>query len=103
MPIVLPHGLESHEIRILQEYRRLNNAESLPLSTLSAVRHPAGASDAAVRSLVAKGFLTGDASGENFTVTGKAREFLAIEAKPEFEEPPKKAGGTVEAEAEPAP
>lgn len=101
MAIVLPHGLEPHEIRVLQEYRRLN-AGSLPMSTLTAIRHPAGAPDGPVKSLVAKGFLAAEAEGESFALADPARDFLAIEAKPEFEEPPAKASAPAEKETAPA-
>ena len=81
MPIILPLGLTSEEIRVLQEFRRLN-AETLPLETLKAVKHPAAAAggEKPAATLVAKGFLT--AEGESFTITPKAKDFLAIEAAP---------------------
>ena len=98
MAIVLVHGLDPAEIRVLQEYRRLN-VQTLPLTTLTAIRHPAGGGDTPARGLAAKGFLEADAAGEGFTLTEKAREFLAIEAKPEFEEAPKKAAAGPAGEA----
>jgi hypothetical protein len=36
--------------------------------------------------LVAKGYLTVDDGRESFTLTQKARDFLAYDPKPEFEE-----------------
>ncbi len=83
MPIILPHGLTSQEIRVLQEFRRLN-AETLPLATITALKHPAGGGEAPAVALVGKGFLTADA--ESYTVTQKGKDFLAIDAKPMFEE-----------------
>ena len=84
MSINLPHGLTSEEIRVLQEFRRLN-AESLPLETIKAIKHPAGAvSEKPAVSLVSKGFLS--AEGESFAVTARAKEFLAIDARPPVEE-----------------
>ena len=83
MPIILPHGLNSQEIRVLQEFRRLN-AETLPLATLTAIKHPAGGGEAPAATLVGKGFLTADA--ESFTITQKGKDFLAIDAKPLVEE-----------------
>jgi hypothetical protein len=84
MSINLPLGLTSEEIRVLQEFRRLN-AGSLPLETIKAIKHPAGAvGERPAASLVAKGFLTGE--GDGFVLTPKAKDFLAIEAVPLGEE-----------------
>jgi hypothetical protein len=85
MAIKLPHDLTPAEIRILQEYRRLN-AETLPLATLTAIKHPAGGGERSVAGLVQKGFLAADAGSESYSLTGTARDFLAIEAKPEVAE-----------------
>lgn len=82
--IILPNGLTSPEIRILQEFRRLGNAETLTLEQLTAIKHPTGGGEAPASSLVRKGFLTAD--GDRFTITESAKEFLAIEAKPMVEE-----------------
>ena len=90
MPINLPHGLTSEEIRVLQEFRRLN-AETLPLDTIKAIKHPAGAvGEKAAASLAGKGFLV--AEGEGFALPPAAKGFLAIEAKPEVEETSEAAG-----------
>lgn len=86
MPIILPLALTPPEIRVLQEFRRLAS-DTLPLATLVAIRHPAGGGEAPVGLLAERGFLQADPGGESFTVTGKGREFLAIEAKPETAEP----------------
>ena len=84
MPINLPHGLTSEEIRVLQEFRRLN-ADTLPLETIKAIKHPAGAvGEKPAASLVGKGYLT--AEGESYSTTPAAKDFLAIDAKPMFEE-----------------
>lgn len=85
MPILLPHDLTPQEIRVLQEYRRLS-AQSLPLATLTAIRHPAGGGEPPVAGLTAKGFLEADDAKENFSLTARASEFLALEAKPEVSE-----------------
>lgn len=83
MPIILPHGLTTAEIRVLQEFRRLAT-DTLPLETIKAIKHPAGAlGEAPAAALAGKGFLTGE--GETFTVTQKAKDFLAIDAVPQFE------------------
>lgn len=83
MAIILPHGLTSQEIRVLQEYRRLNT-ETLTLEQLKAIKHPAGGGEAPAVSLAAKGFLTGN--GEGYSTTAQAKEFLSIDAKPIVEE-----------------
>lgn len=85
MPIILPEGLTSQEIRVLQEFRR-KNAESLPIEDLKAIKHPAGGGETPALSLAGKGFLTADEAGGAFAVTQKAKDFLAIEATPEVEE-----------------
>lgn len=83
MPIILPNGLTTAEIRVLQEFRRLT-ADSLPLETIKAIKHPAGAlGEAPAASLVGKGYLTGE--GETFAVTQKGKDFLAINPVPMFE------------------
>ena len=81
MAIILSHPLTPQEIRILQEFRRIS-VESAPMSALKAVKHPVGGGEAPVRGLVEKGYLTADTGGETFTLTEKAREFLAIDYKP---------------------
>jgi hypothetical protein len=82
MPIVLPFPLTVQEMRVLQEYRRAS-AETLTLDVIRAVKHPAGGGDAPAKSLVSKGYL---AEGEGgLTLTAKAKEFLAIDYKPEVE------------------
>ncbi len=86
MPIILPHGLTSQEIRVLQEYRRLNG-ETLTVDQLKVIKHPGGGGgEAPAVALVEKGFLTGN--GDGFTLTQRAKDFLAIDAKPLFEEAP---------------
>jgi hypothetical protein len=81
--IILPNGLTPQEIRILQEFRRLN-ADSLNAEQLKAIKHPAGDGEAAAASLVTKGYLVAD--GDGFAVTQSGKDFLAIDAKPMVEE-----------------
>jgi hypothetical protein len=81
--IILPDTLTTPEIRVLQEFRRLN-AETLSIEQIKAIKHPAGGGEQPAVSLAGKGYLTADAAG--FTQTDKARAFLAIDAKPMFEE-----------------
>jgi len=101
MPIILPHDLTSEEIRVLQEFRRLTT-DTLPLETIKALKHPIGAvGEKPAAGLVAKGFLT--AEGESFALTQKAKDFLAIDPKPMFEEAgAAAASGAEEAEADSA-
>jgi hypothetical protein len=86
MAIILPLGLTAPEIRVLQEFRRMN-ADTLSLEAIKAIKHPAGGGEAPAVALVAKGYLQTSGAADSFTVTPKAKEFLAIDAKPEFEEP----------------
>jgi hypothetical protein len=79
---MLIKGMTAQEIRVLQEFRRLT-VDSLPLTAIKAIKHPAGGGEAPAISLVGKGYLT--AADEVFTLTPKAREFLAYDPKPEFE------------------
>lgn len=76
-------GMTAQEIRVLQEFRRVA-ADSLPLTAIKAIKHPVGGGDAPAVALAGKGYLT--AEGESFTLTPKAKEFLAYDPKPEFEE-----------------
>ena len=80
---MLIKGMTEQEIRVLQEFRRLP-AESMSVDAIKAIKHPAGGGDAPARSLVAKGYLSGE--GDVFTLTPKAKAFLAYDPKPEFEE-----------------
>jgi hypothetical protein len=73
------------EIRVLQEFRRVAS-ETMSLAAITAIKHPAGGGEGPALSLVDKGFLTADAARENFTLTPKAKEFLAYDPKPEFED-----------------
>lgn len=81
MAIILSTPLTVQEIRVLQEFRRLTT-DTLSLATIKAIRHPAGGGEAPAHSLAGKGYLTADATGENFALTEKAKEFLADEPKP---------------------
>jgi hypothetical protein len=85
MAIILSHPMTPQEMRVLQEYRRVAR-ETLPLASIEAIKHPVGGGKAPALSLVAKGYLVADATGENFTLTEKARQFLALESKPMTDE-----------------
>jgi hypothetical protein len=95
--IILPNDLTTQEIRVLQEFRRLNLATMTP-EQIKAIKHPAGGGEQPAAALVGKGYLTADAGG--FTQTGKAKAFLAIDAKPMFEDSTAASTGDVELEAE---
>jgi hypothetical protein len=84
LPIVMPFPMTAQEMRVLQEFRRLA-AETLPLPTVKALKHPAGGGEGPVLSLVDKGYLTTDSARESFTLTEKAKEFLAIDWRPTAE------------------
>jgi len=79
------------EMRILQEFRRIA-ADTMGIAAIKALKHPAGGGEAPAHSLMEKGYLTADESRQNFTLTEKAKSFLAIDARPESEE----SGGAVE-------
>ena len=85
MAIIIPNGLTPQELRVLQEFRRLN-AESLTVEQIKAIKHPAGGGEAPAVSLVDKGWLTTNGDKESFSVTHKAKDLLAIDPKPMFEE-----------------
>ena len=84
MVIVLPFPLTVQEMRVLQEYRRVAS-ETMTAEAIKAIKHPSGGGEAPAQSLVSKGFLTTDGSGA-YTLTEKAKEFLAIDAKPSLED-----------------
>jgi hypothetical protein len=92
--IILPDNLTSQEIRVLQEFRRVN-AETMAPEPIKALKHPFGGGEQPAAGLVGKGYLTADAGG--FTLTEKAKAFLAIDARPMFEEAGS-AGGADDAE-----
>ena len=86
MAIILPHGLVSEEFRLLQEFRRLN-AQTLSLEKVKAIKHPSGREGVSpANSLVSKGWLEAGETRESFTLTQKARDLLAIDVRPMFEE-----------------
>ena len=86
MPIVLPFDLTIQAIRVLQEFKRVN-AESLPLATIKAIKHPSGGGEAPAAELVGKGYLDADDAKETFALTQKGKDFLAIQAAPAGESP----------------
>lgn len=75
----MPHDLTAQEIRLLQEFRRLETKE-LGLEEIRAVKHPTGHPEAPVAPLVEKGFLT--YRGGRLALTPRAEEFLSYDPKP---------------------
>jgi len=82
--IILPNGLTSGEIRVLQEFRRVGG-DTMTRAAIAAIKHPAHGGEAPAVSLVTKGYLTSE--GEGFTLTDQAKAFLAYDPKPEFDGP----------------
>jgi hypothetical protein len=80
----LAKGLTAPEIRVLQEFRRVN-LDTLTIAAIKAIRHPAGGGEAPALSLADRGYLATDAARENFTLTDKAKDFLSYDPKPEVE------------------
>ena len=85
MAIILPHPMTPQEMRVLQEFRRVAT-DTMNVAAIKAIKHPAGGGDAPAIALVAKGYLAADEARENFTLTPKAKDFLALDPKPEFEQ-----------------
>jgi hypothetical protein len=82
---MLIKGMSAEEIRVLQEFRRVTS-DTMTLAAIKAIKHPTGGGEAPAFALVAKGYLTVDDGKESFTLTQKAKDFLAYDPKPEFEE-----------------
>jgi hypothetical protein len=82
MAIIMSQPLTTQEMRVLQEYRRINS-QTMSLDAIKAIKHPAGGGEAPAVSLVDRGYLTADATAQNFTLTQKANDFLAIDVKPD--------------------
>jgi hypothetical protein len=82
--IILPKGLTSGEIRVLQEFRRVGG-DTMTRTAIAAIKHPAQGGEAPAVSLVTKGYLTSE--GDGFTLTEQAKDFLAYDPKPEFDGP----------------
>jgi hypothetical protein len=84
MAIVLPFPMTEAEMRVLQEFRRIS-ADTLDLAAIKAIKHPVGGGEAPALTLIDKGYLTTDGAREKFTLTARAKEFLAINYVPEVE------------------
>ena len=79
--MLLPEGLSPHEIRILQEFRRLN-AEALTLEQIRAIKHPVPAGDEPAWALVDRGLLQWSDGSGAMGLTPKGREFLSYNPEP---------------------
>lgn len=84
MAIIMSHPMTPQEMRVLQEYRRIN-AETMSIDAIKAIKHPVGGGEAPAFSLVDKGYLEADTAMDKFSLTQKGKDFLAIDVKPEFE------------------
>jgi len=82
---MLIKGMTPQEIRVLQEFRRVAS-ETLSVDAIKAIKHPIGGGVEPAISLISKGYLTADEGRTSFALTEKAKEFLAFDPKPEFEE-----------------
>jgi len=80
---MLIKGMTPAEIRVLQEFRRIAS-ETLDLAVIKAIKHPAGGGEEPANSLIGKGYLTADEGRQSFSLTQKAKDFLAYDPKPEF-------------------
>ncbi len=78
---MLIKGMTPQEIRV-----RWMTTDPMTLVAIKTIKHPVGGGEAPAFSLVQKGYLTADDARQNFTLSAKAREFLAYDPKPEFEE-----------------
>jgi hypothetical protein len=81
--IILPNDLTTPEIRVLQEYRRLN-LEAMTPEQIKAIKHPVGGGEQPAVALVGKGYLTADPAG--YAMTEKGRVFISADPVPMFEE-----------------
>jgi hypothetical protein len=77
----LPHGLTPQELRVLQEYRRVEKDE-LTEEEIAGIKHPHGGGVEPARSLVAKGYLKAAAEGAGFGLTDRAKALLAEKPAP---------------------
>lgn len=86
MAIILPQGLTSDEIRVLQEFRR-TNTETMSVEAIKAIKHPAGGGEGPAVTLVSKGYLTPAADNGGFAMTPRGKEFISFDPVPLYDEP----------------
>jgi hypothetical protein len=77
----LPNGLTPQELRVLQEYRRVEKDE-LTEEEIAGIKHPHGGGVEPARSLAAKGYLEAAMEGTGFALTDKAKALLAEKPAP---------------------
>ena len=77
----LPEKLSAQEIRVLQEFRRIQQDAMTP-EEIRGIRHPAGGGEEPARELTGRGWLTLEDSGGSYRLTEKARRFLEWEPVP---------------------
>ena len=84
MAIILPNGLTTAEIRVLQEFRR-TNSETMSVDAIKAIKHPAGGGETPAVTLVSKGYLAAAADNGGFAITPKGKEFISVDIAPMVE------------------
>ena len=84
MAIIMSHPMTPQEMRVLQEYRRVKT-ETLSIDAIKALKHPTGGGEAPAASLVRKGYLSTNGGADQFSLTQKGKDFLAIDVKPMVE------------------
>lgn len=77
----LPNGLTPQELRVLQEFRRVEKDE-LNEDEINGIKHPHGGGLEPARSLLQKGWLKGAAEGAGFALTERAKALLAVKPAP---------------------
>lgn len=80
----LPHDLSAQEIRVLQEFRRLEKG-ALSKEEIAAVKHPAPPMTDVASALVEKGWVQTNGTGGTYELTEKAKEFLSFNPVPLYE------------------
>lgn len=77
----LPNGLTPQELRVLQEYRRVEKDE-LTDEEIGGIKHPHGGGLEPAHTLTSKGYLKAGAEGAGFALTDKAKALLAVNPVP---------------------
>ncbi|HEY5610408.1 MAG TPA: hypothetical protein VIL97_04325 [Thermoanaerobaculia bacterium] len=80
----LPHGLSAQEIRLLQEFRRLEK-EELTNEEIASVKHPATPGGDLPAVLAEKGWLAPSGTDGRYALTEKSKELLAFDPVPIYE------------------
>jgi len=80
----MPIGLTAPEIRILQEFRRLETKE-MALDAVRQIKHPTKAPDEALDRLLDAGFLNVSEDKSTYRLTETAESLLARPCEPEVD------------------